>query len=116
MPNSAHAMIKVTPIKSDLNFEGEFPLIVARRTELRIQALIECGKLPDNWHQVCTEFADVLCERADVMLYPSKKTLAEAARILDGLVEALAILAFVKGGVELFGYRFEASFDGCSKA
>ncbi len=95
--------------------DSNLGLLVKQRTEQKIQSYIAAGCIPDDWLEIWQNFETALCERADILLFPTKKTLLEAEKILDGLTDVLAILAFVKQGVELFGWRFEASFDGSSK-
>lgn len=50
--------------------------------------------------------------QADVMLYPTIETESIAKEIYNELTSAIAILAFVPGGIEIFGYRYEV--DGSS--
>lgn len=83
--------------------------------EYRVSQLIETG-LPEDWHERLKHFGEVLCERADVMLYPDKKTIAEAQQIFEEFINAVATLAFVRGGVHIFGHHFEVVHDGSGKA
>ena len=48
---------------------------------------------------------------ADVVIYPDKKNLDRANEVYDILTDAIAILAFVPGGIEMFGYRYEAKYE-----
>lgn len=67
--------------------------------------------LPADYHKALRYFGEELAERADILLYPTKKTQAEAQQIFDGLVVAIAVLVFVKGGVEIFDARYEVIKD-----
>lgn len=52
-------------------------------------------------------FGRVLASDGDKLLYRSKKA-GETAQLFNGLSRALALLAFVPGGVSVFGQRFDA--------
>lgn len=113
-------MIKVTKVdwighKSKTLADQNLIEQVRKVTEQKMHHIYSNG-IPDDWHEQCAKFGDVLAERADILLFPTKKTIDEAFQILDGLTNALAILAFVKGGVECFGYHFEGLMDGSGKA
>jgi len=43
----------------------------------------------------------------EAFLYPTKKTLKKAEEIFQALTEIVAILAFHKGGIMMFGYHYE---------
>lgn len=101
--------------KEPTQHESNLLFMVQENTKFKIEKYLQEG-LPENWYEQLREFGEVLCERADVMLYPTPQTIAEANRVLDGLTTALAVLAFVPGGVELFGVHYEAKRDGSSKA
>lgn len=45
---------------------------------------------------------------SDILIYPDKANLKKAEEVYNILTDAIAILAFVEGGVEVFGYRYEA--------
>jgi hypothetical protein len=51
--------------------------------------------------------SDILGEHGDILLHGSEKP-GECAAIFNRTAHAIAVLAFVPGGVELFGARFEA--------
>jgi hypothetical protein len=57
---------------------------------------------------------DDALNNADVMLYPTKKTIDRANEIFNDLTDAIAFMAFVNGGVEVFGHRYEV-IDGSGK-
>ena len=84
-------------------------------TEQKINHFVVNG-LPENYHQRLQHFSEVLCEKADILLYPTQKTLDEAYKILDGLTDAIAVLAFVPGGIEIFGNHYQVLRDGSGKA
>jgi hypothetical protein len=110
-------LIKITKIDWIGDRESSHQDFVARIravAEIKMKS-IEVNGIPDDWHEELSKLGDVLCERGDIMLYPGKKTINEANRIANQLVEAIAILAFVKGGIEIFGWHFEGAIDGSSK-
>jgi hypothetical protein len=74
------------------------------------QAFIIGGSIPADWMNQC-EACQIALENADIMLYPSKKTAKKAEEIFQSLCNAVAILSFVKQGVEMFGMRIESSLD-----
>jgi hypothetical protein len=51
--------------------------------------------------------SDILGEHGDILLHGGGKP-GECAEIFNRTAHAIAVLAFVPGGVELFGARFEA--------
>ena len=53
------------------------------------------------------ETSDLLGEHGDVLLHGGGKK-GECANLFNRTAHAIAVLAFVPGGVELFGARFEA--------
>lgn len=52
------------------------------------------------------EIAALVAERADLLLFRGKKK-GEAARIFNATAEGIALLAFVPGGVTIFGQHYE---------
>lgn len=64
---------------------------------------------PSEWHfEQAQAFAQTLGEKGDVLLYGSKKK-GETAALMARFCEVVAIMAFMPGGVTLFGLHFEAS-------
>ena len=55
--------------------------------------------------------SDKLGERGDVLLYGGGKK-GECADLFNQTAAAIAVLAFVPGGVTIFGSHFEAKRDG----
>ena len=51
--------------------------------------------------------SDILGEHGDILLHGSDKP-GECADMFNRTAHAIAVLAFVPGGVELFGARFQA--------
>lgn len=59
----------------------------------------------------------ILGERGDILLYPSEQNRDEFDLLFDRLTDAVAIMAFVPGGVPGFwNYSYEAKFDGQTEA
>lgn len=77
---------------------------------LRIQELKQLG-LDEVFAEVDArrhEWVDLIASKADILLYGGGKP-GDVARVHTALVEALAHLAFVPGGVEFMGIRFDAN-------
>jgi len=55
----------------------------------------------------CREFASVLGSKGDVLQYGSKKK-GEAADMMARLIDAIAVLACMPGGVTFLGQHWEA--------
>lgn len=53
------------------------------------------------------QFGSVLATKGDVLQYGSKKK-GEAADLMAGLIDAVAILAFLPGGIDFLGLHWEA--------
>lgn len=63
----------------------------------------------------CEELAEIgqlLGEQGDRLLFPNKKNLKDAENLLDGLVHAISTLAFIPGGIQVFGVRYEVIQNG----
>lgn len=73
-----------------------------RMLELRAQG----GPTKAEWEET-RAFADVLGSEGDNLLYLSKKK-GETARLMRGLIRAMAVMAFVPGGVTAWGLHFDA--------
>ena len=58
--------------------------------------------------QKAQETSQILGERGDILLFGGGKK-GECAEIFNRTAHAIAVLAFVPGGVEIFGSRFEAN-------
>lgn len=57
---------------------------------------------------IAHESAQVVAEKGDVILYRSKRK-DETAKAFNQLARGIAVLAFVPGGVTVFGLHFEAN-------
>lgn len=64
------------------------------------------GPIEADW-EVAQAFGDTLAERADNLLYRSKKR-GETARLCAELIRHMAVMAYVPGGVSLLGLHFDA--------
>jgi hypothetical protein len=85
--------------------------MVIRQKERYVGVTVTLRTIPADWRTQC-EACQVALENADIMLYPNKKTAKRAEEIFQSLCNAVAILSFVKQGVEMFGMRIECSLDG----
>jgi hypothetical protein len=55
----------------------------------------------------CREFAPILAAKGDVLQYGSKKK-GEAADLMGQLIDAIAVLACLPGGVDFLDQHWEA--------
>jgi hypothetical protein len=67
------------------------------------------GPTPEDMRKA-QETADMLGEHGDVLLHGGGKK-GQCADLFNRTAHAIAVLAFVPGGVELFGTRFEAKVN-----
>lgn len=80
---------------------------VSASVPLRIMAILkEYGEPTDRHWEEARDFADVLGEKGDVLLFGGKK--GEAASLANTLAQAIAVMSFLPGGIRVFGQRFEA--------
>lgn len=45
----------------------------------------------------------------EIFLYPTKKTFKKAEEIFQALTEMIAVMAFIPGGVTMFGFHYEVA-------
>lgn len=64
------------------------------------------GPLERDWAEA-QAFGDVLAFEGDALLFQGHRK-GDTARVMRGLIRALAVAAFVPGGVTAFGLHFEA--------
>lgn len=64
------------------------------------------GPLDSDWAEA-RAFADTLATQGDNLLYKSKKK-GETAALMTQLIRALAVMAYVPGGVTAWGLHFDA--------
>ena len=74
----------------------------------RIHELKQRGGPTAEDMQKAQETSQILGERGDILLFGGGKK-GECAEIFNRTAHAIAVLAFVPGGVEIFGSRFEAN-------
>ncbi len=107
-------MLKITEVE----WVGDRTENLAVQTRLMVETRIKVYMNSDTKPQIdfekMKELGTTIGEKADVMMYPTKQTLAEANDIFHHMTNAIAILAFVKGGITMFGVRYEATIDGSS--
>jgi hypothetical protein len=56
--------------------------------------------------QKARELSDILGEKVDILLYGSKKR-GEVADLFNRVASAIAVLAFLPGGITIFGQHWE---------
>jgi len=74
---------------------------------LHIMQLQEKGGPDATDLKKAQETSDMLGERGDVLLFGGGKT-GEAADLFNRTAHTIAVLAFVPGGIDIFGQHFEA--------
>jgi hypothetical protein len=85
----------------------QFPAAVRAKVEWAITGNIDANELLAK--VLSGEYAEFLGEaEVEIFLYPHPKKLEAAEEIFQVLTEVVAILAFCPGGIEMFGYHFEA--------
>ncbi|QSJ14584.1 hypothetical protein JYQ62_22050 [Nostoc sp. UHCC 0702] len=67
------------------------------------------GYIPEQLYQQLPEIASLMAEHGDILLYGGDKK-RQVVDIFNKITLAIAILAFQPGGIEIFDYKFEASF------
>lgn len=66
---------------------------------------------PSDWQiEKVREFSSILGAKGDNLLYGSKKK-GETAELMAHLCECVAIMAFMPGGISLFGLHFEETIE-----
>jgi hypothetical protein len=74
---------------------------------LRIQAIKRRGGLTDLDFEGLREFPELLGYKGDVLQFPSERQ-GEAGELMAQLIDAIAVLACVPGGVDFLGRHWEA--------
>lgn len=87
--------------------KGRLETMMPMAVYFRIKSLEEKGgPSPEDMAKI-QETSDMLGEHGDILLHGGSKK-GECANLFNRTAHAIAVLAFVPGGVELFGHRFEA--------
>jgi hypothetical protein len=87
--------------------EAEMKLVLEVGVPLRMHE-IKSRKGPHDFDLArCREFAPVLASKGDVLLFRSKNK-GETGELMARLIDALAVLACVPGGVDFLGLHWEA--------
>lgn len=85
---------------------------VSAAVPLRILAILqEYGEPTDRHWEETRAINDWLGEKGDLLLFKSDKK-GETASLANAFAQAIACLAFVPGGIEIFGQRFDAKQYG----
>ncbi|OGV66915.1 MAG: hypothetical protein A2283_24305 [Lentisphaerae bacterium RIFOXYA12_FULL_48_11] len=82
---------------------------------LQIEMLKERGGPTDEDMKKAQETSDMLGERGDILLCGGGKK-GERAELFNRTAHSIACLAFVPGGVTIFGATFEAKRNGGTDA
>ena len=83
------------------------PEMIRASVFLKIEALKEKGGPTKGDIEKAQKTSDMLGERGDVLIHGGGKK-GERAELFNRTAHAIAVLAFVPGGVSLFGMHFEA--------
>jgi hypothetical protein len=81
--------------------------LVPISVKIKVFKILESGIDPILFDKEQQELLDDLLSDADILLFPDKKNFPKVKEIYDALTDAIAKLAFVPCGVEIFGYRYE---------
>jgi hypothetical protein len=76
----------------------------------RILELKQFGGPLERDFEEARAFAEVLGSEGDALLFRGHKK-GDTARVMRGLIRALAVAAFAPGGVTAFGLHFEAVME-----
>ena len=86
---------------------GLLETMIAPAGFLRIEIIRERGGPSAEDLAKVQETSDMLGEHGDILLHGGGKP-GQCADLFNRTAHAIAVLAFVPGGVELFGARFDA--------
>lgn len=86
---------------------------VAMAVPLRIDEIKRAGGPTDEDIRRVGEYATDIGARGDLLLFPGAKK-GVATGLVNKVVDGVAVLAFMPGGVEMFGTRYEAGRPGPS--
>ena len=86
---------------------GLLPEMMGFAVALRIMMLEERGGPSAGDMAKARETSDMLGERGHILLHGGGRK-GECADLFNRTADAIAVLAFVPGGVEIFGRRYEA--------
>ena len=78
---------------------------------LHIMQLQERGGPTEEDMKEAQETSDTLGERGDILLY-GRGNKGECAELFNRTAHAIAVLAFVPGGINIFGSHFESTIRG----
>jgi hypothetical protein len=81
--------------------------LVPASVQIKVAKFLESDIDPILFDKEQQELLDDLLSDADILLFPDKKNFPKVKEIYDALTDAIAKLAFVPYGVEIFGYRYE---------
>ncbi len=84
----------------------ETPRIVKAKIQKYLNLGIKPTIAPDKYEQF-----QRFCFEGDILIYPDKKNLDRANELFELLTDAIAILAFVPGGICIFGYRYSVESE-----
>jgi len=86
---------------------GLLEVMICPAVLLQIMQLESRGGPSEEDRIKAQQSSDMLREHGDILLYGGGKK-GECADLFNRTAHAIAVLAFVPGGVELFGHRFES--------
>ena len=84
------------------------PIMMQAAVPLHIMRLKERGGPTEEDMKKAQETSDKLGEHGDILLCGGGKK-GECADLFNGTAHAVAVLAFVPGGINIFGAHFEAT-------
>lgn len=87
--------------------ESHIGIFLSASVPLRIRELQSRGGPNKEDMETMREYAELLGEHGDSLLFKSKKK-GETAQMANGLASAVAILSFVPSGITLFDQHWES--------
>ena len=90
-----------------MKMNGLLEMMICPAVLLQISMMEGRGGPSEEDRARAQQSSDMLGEHGDILLYGGGRK-GECADLFNRTAHAIAVLAFVPGGVELFGQRFEA--------
>lgn len=94
-----------------MKMNGLLEVMICPAVLLQISMMEGRGGPSDEDMAMARQSSEILGEHGDILLYGGGRK-GECADLFNRTAHAVAVLAFVPGGVELFGKRYEAGRAG----
>lgn len=93
------------------DFDNFLYLAVPKAVSFKVNSYLKYNLTPPEITEELKDKWDDSLNHADEMMFPSKKNMEQAIDTFNDLCDAISCLAFVPGGVEIFGHRYEVVDD-----